>query len=269
MQLSRRVALDGVQLDEQHERIAIQSIQSQAARGNAGSGAARYGGSGSRRIPGHRESLDITVGFSVVIKRGEPEEREAAVEAANTWAAIAREGAWMTIGSRPGRQIRVWLEEPAVLGDARNDAAKTMTIRFRAYGVPNWQETEGRSVTLTDGNIGTASLEIGGNAPTCAEIRMENISGQTITWAEATVGTRRIRTEGMELRAGESLIIDHNPEGLIRIRIADPAGGSRSILHLRTAGSADDFLVNPGMAAVSYASQRACRVTATARGRFL
>ena len=86
MQLSRRVALDGVQLDEQHAQIAIQSIQSLAARGNAGSAAARYGGSGSRRIPPHRESLDVVISFSIVIKRGQADEREAALEAANAWA---------------------------------------------------------------------------------------------------------------------------------------------------------------------------------------
>ncbi len=269
MQLSRRVALDGVQLDEQHNRIAIQSIQSAAAKGNAGSAAVRYGGSGSRRIAGHRESLEVTIGFSVIIKRGDPEGREEAVEAVNAWAAIAQDGAWLTASSRPGRRIRVYLDEPAVLGDPRSDAAKTMTVKFKAYGVPNWQETDGRSAVLNGGNIGSGSLEVGGNAPTCAEIRMENISGQSMSWCEATVGMRTIRAEGITLAAGETFIIDHDPEGLIRIRIQSALGNSRSVLDKRTAGSADDFWVNPGMTAVSYRSERACRVTATARGRFL
>ena len=269
MQLSRRVALDGVQLDEQHAQIAIQSIQSLAARGNAGSAAARYGGSGSRRIPGHRESMEIAVGFSIVIKKGRAEEREEAVEAVNAWAGIAREGAWLTTNMKPGRQIRVYLEEPASMGDPRSDPQKTMTVRFRAFGIPNWQETDARSVTMADGGSGSGSLEIGGNAPTCAEIRMENVSGQTISWAEATIGTRRIRTEGIGMGAGETLIIDHDTEGLIRIRIVSAGGVSRSILDKRTAESADDYWVNPGMAAVSFRSERACRVTASARGRFL
>lgn len=269
MQLSRRVALDGVQLDEQHAQIAIQSIQSTAAKGNAGSAAARYGGSGSRRIPGHRESMEIAVGFSIVLKKGQAEEREEAVEAVNAWAGIARDGAWLTTNMKPGRQIRVYLEEPASLGDPRSEPQKTMTVRFRAYGIPNWQETDGHSTILADGNAGSGSLEVGGNAPTCAEIRMENISGQGISWAEATVGSRTIRAEGISMTAGESLIIDHDPEGLIRIRIMSAGGILRSILDKRTPGSADDYWVNPGMASVSFRSERACRVTASARGRFL
>ena len=269
MQLSRRVALDGVQLDEQHAQIAIQSIQSQAARGNTGSTAVRYGGSGSRRIAGHREYMEITVGFSIVIKKGLAEEREAVLEAVNAWAAIARDGAWMTTNMKPGRQIRVYLEEPAVMGDARSDPQKTMSIRFRAYGIPNWQESEARSVILADGSTGGGSLEIGGNAPTCAEIRMENISGQPISWAGVSVGTRSIGLTGISLGAGETLIIDHDTEGLIRIRIQGIYGQSRSILDKRAEWSADDYWVNPGMAYVSFQSERACRVTASVRGRFL
>lgn len=269
MQLSRRVALDGVQLDEQHAQIAIQSIQSLAPKGNAGSAAARYGWSGSRRTGGHRESMDVVVGFSIILKKGMAEEREAALEAVNAWTGIARSGAWLTTNMKPGRRIRVYLEEPAAMGDPRSDPQKTMSIRFRAYGVPNWQDTEPRSVTLAGGNTGSGSLEVGGNAPTCAEIRMQNISGQTMNWAEATVGTRRIRTEDVGLGAGETLIIDHDAEGLIRIRIENGYGVSRSVMHKRTAESADDYWVNPGMAAVSFRSERACLVTALARGRYL
>jgi len=269
MQLSRRVALDGVQLDEQHARIAIQSIQSTAAKGNAGSAAARYGGSGSRRIAGHRESMEIVIGFSIVIKSGRAAEREEAVEAVNAWAAIARNGAWLTASTKPGRQIRVWLDEPAAMGDARSDPQKTMTVRFKAYGVPNWQETDKRSAVIGAGSTGAGTLEIGGNAPTCAEITMQNISGQSLRWAECTVGTSRIRLEDISLGANESIRIDHDDEGLIRIRIQDAYGGYRSILAKRTGASANDYWVTPGMAAVSFQSERACRVTAEVRGRFL
>ena len=269
MQLSRRVALDGVQLDEQDPRIAIQSVQTMAAKGNGGNTSVRFGGSGSRRIPGHREFLEISVGFSVVIKKGFAAERETVVETVNAWAAIAGDGAWLTSASKPGKRIRVYLEEPAVIGDARSNASKTMTIKFRAYGVPFWQDAEPRSVLLADGNTGTGSLEIGGNTKTCAEIRMENISGQRISWIEATVGSSTIRCEDLNMNGGESFVIDHDTEGLIRIRIEDARGSSRSAMATRTAGSADDFRVSPGMALVSFRSERACRVTASARGRWL
>ena len=269
MQLSRRVQLDGVQLDEQHAKIAIQSVTSGAAKGNGGSAAARAGGSGSRRIPGHRESLEVAVGFSIVLKRGDAEEREAALEAANAWAAIARNGAWLTASSKPGRKIRVFLEEPAVMGDARSDPAKTFQIKFRAYGVPNWQESDGRSASIGAASSGIGTLEVGGNAPTCAEVTMTNISGQSIRWAECTVGTGKIRVEDIALGADESIVIDHDEEGLIRIRILGTGGIYRSILGKRTPGSANDYWVAPGQAAVSYQSERALRVTAEARGRFL
>lgn len=267
MILSRRVALDGVQLDESHARIAIQGMQTGKPKGD-GNAAARYGGSGSRRIPPHRESLDVVISFSIVIKRGQADEREAALEAANAWAAIAENGAWMTWSTKPGRRIRVWLEEPAVMGDARSDANKNFSIRFRAYGVPNWQESESSYTTLEAGMQGSGSLVVGGNTKTCAEIRAENVSGAAISWVEVSAGTSTIRMENIGMAAGETLIIDHDPEGLIRLRILG-ATGSRSILDKRTDGSANDLWVSPGYVQISFASQRAIQVTAEARGRFL
>lgn len=266
MILSRRVTLDGIQLDESHEAIAIQGISVQAPKGSAG--AAVLAGGGSRKTGGRRESLDITVSFTVIIKKSRMTERDAAIDAANSWAAIAQDGAWMTSSGKPGKMIRVFLEEPASLGDAR-EAGRTFTIKFKAYGVPYWIDEAPSSVTLPDGSYVSGSLNVGGNVRTVAEIEAANISGAIMNTFVVRCGTSEITLTGLGVLATETLVIAHTAEGYLQIYARAANGTARSLLHRRAASSADDLYVSPGMTAVVYSADRACRVTASARGRWL
>lgn len=266
MELSRRVALEGVQLDEAHERIAIQGVSTPAPK--ASTGAAARAGGGSRRTGGNRDSLEITVSFTIIIKKARMTERDAALDAANAWAAIAADGAWMTYSGKPGKRIRVYLDEPASLGDAR-EAGKTFTVKFRAYGVPYWEDETAASVTLADGSYATGSLSVGGNARTVAGAYILNISGAVMQTLIVQCGSSAFRLTGLAAGAGSAVIIDHNPEGLLIIRVLEAGGTVRSVLGRREADSSDDLYVSPGMAAVSVSADRAVRATFTARGRWL
>lgn len=266
MVLSRRVSLDGIQMDDSHEAIAIQGITTAAPKGSAG--AAALAGGGSRRTGGQRETLEITVSFTIIIKRGRASERDAALDAVNSWAAIAVNGAWMRTTMKPGKMIRVFLEEPASLGDAR-EAGRTFTIKFKAYGVPYWIDETAGSVTLADASYAAGSLQVGGNAQTVVDIEAVNISGAVLNTFIVRAGSSEITLTGLGVRATEDLIIGHTPEGYLQIYARDSGGSARSLLHRRAASSADDLYVNPGMAAVVFSADRACRVTASARGRWL
>ena len=64
MILSKRVALDGVQLDSVDSRILIQRVETAAGKETIDA-ASLWGGSGSRVTGIHRDSLDVVVSFSI------------------------------------------------------------------------------------------------------------------------------------------------------------------------------------------------------------
>lgn len=271
MILSRRVALDGAQLDEADERILIQGIGTENPKGSAGA-AARMGRDGSRRTGGNRETVDVVVKFTIRAYGREMEEREAILEAANAWAARAlAAGRWLTTSIRPERQIRVRLEEPAMMDNAR-DATATFKIRFRAYGVPYWVDRDSARAMAQSavGISGSAALQCPGSARTAADVTMENMSGAAINTVTVKAGDSQISLTGLGMGAGEALIIDHDSEGIMHIQIRSADGKShRSAMTNRSEGSADDLYIWPGDVQFTFTAQRACRMTAWARGRYL
>ena len=74
MQLRHRVALDGRQLDEIDWRIMIQKIETADGKENI-SAVSLMGGSGSRVTSEHRDSLDVTVKFTLRLRKTEMAEQ--------------------------------------------------------------------------------------------------------------------------------------------------------------------------------------------------
>ena len=66
MRLKRRVALDFRELDELDPRILIQGVEPGAGKDTIGT-VSLWGGTGSRVTGRHRDSLDVTVKFSLDI----------------------------------------------------------------------------------------------------------------------------------------------------------------------------------------------------------
>ena len=152
MIFSRRAALNGDQLDEIHDAIVIRGIEQAAGKDNIT--ATATGGPFGQRITGaRRDSIDITVKFAIDIKKRDLEGRNAVLEAVNAWAAAARTetgGAWLTVGHKPDRRIRVVLAQPAAEGDLWK-WTDDFTIIFRAYGVPYWEQSEANTVSTGRG----------------------------------------------------------------------------------------------------------------------
>jgi len=274
MQLVRRVALGGVQLDEVDERIVIRAVEPAEGKGTI-STVSSAAGNGQRITGSRRDTTEIKVTFAI-LEHGITEEgmqaRAEVLEAANAWAAAAsREngGAWLTVGYKPNRRLRVVLEQAPGEGGMR-DYTKEFSVTFKAYEIPYWEEESANS-TVIGGSVSskTGSIEIGGSAPAQLNVQLDNKSGALINTATVSVGGKSIAFTDLALAARESLFIDHTDRGLIRMRIRNTSGSYRSVMAKRTATSADDLVVTPGVKSISYSAQRACEMTVTWRARFL
>lgn len=263
MILAHRVSLDGVQLDEVDERIVIRGIEEGSGKDTISTQARAVDGV---RVSGkRRDSLDITVKFAVLLRKYQMAERAEVLEKVNAW---AMNGGILRVGHRENRRIRVILAQAVGAGDAWTYESD-YTITFRACGVPYWEEDTAESITSGTSAEGTVSLNVRGSAKTVCDVTLQNMSGANIASATVKAGSSQIVLESIGMAAGESLVIDHDSEGLIRIRIRGTDGKYRSILGKRTPGSADDLFVMPGTQSVYFKAQRAVRMTANVRGRFL
>ena len=261
---ARRAALNNVFLDEVHEKIVIHGIEPSDGKEtiSATSAASGYG----QRVTGaRRDTLDITITFAIDIHKDDMPGRSEALEAANAWAAIARDGAWLTLNYKPNRRIRVKLAQAPGEGSLW-DYSKDFTITFRAYGLPYWEEEVANSVTFGGGAAsGSGTAQISGSALTQCDVELANMSGMTINNCTLSVGNKTMTFSSLGLGNGEALIVDHN-DGLVRIRIRN--GGSYRSAMANRAG-ANDFMIAPGNNGCSFSADRACRMTVSWRSRFL
>ena len=266
MKLRRRAALDGVQLDEIDERILIQKIEPAAGKDQENA-ASLWGGTGSRVTNEHRDSLDVTVQFSLDMKRGSYTERSEVFEKIAGWAAG---GGWLTISTKPERKIRVKCAQIPGEGDAL-DWTSRYSIVFRAYGVPYWQEENAQQVRLNNVSSASQRFIVGGTRKTVMELSFRNTSGGTVNNINFTAGGSAIRLRNLGLANGETLAIDHDDNGkrcVLRIRIQGTGGTWRSALDRRTADSSDDMTVDPGSNSVTFSAGGSGTLMISCAGRF-
>lgn len=273
MILSRRVALDGRQMDQIDERVVIRGIEFGAGRDQV-SAEALYGGTGSRVTSRHRDSLDITVRFALRLKRGDENARARLLEQVNGWAG---DGGWLTTNLKADRKIRVICVSLPGDGEIRN-WTQEYAIVFRAFGVPWWQEETGTSVSVSGGNATlTAYLVVNGYVPAPIDIEYRNAGNGAVTDLTVGIGPdtshpeSRIILTGLGLAVGETLVIDHPDEGdksWLRIRIRSTAGVYRSALDKRTGASSDDLQAGPGRKTVWITKTYSGTLTAACHGRF-
>ena len=265
MILSRRVALNGVQLDSVDERIVIQGIDE--AAGKESISAVSFGGRSGQRVTNRRrDMLDITVRFGINIRKTDMAGREAVLEAVNSWAAP---GGWLTIGHKPGRRLAVVLAQAPGMGNAR-EWTNEFSLMFRSYAIPFWEDVTETSAESTGTSAG---ISVPGNVETQANVTVENTSSGTINTMTITMVTggksKAMVFSSLGLAAGEKLVIDHDTSGLLRIRIQANGGAYRSAMIRRNDESADDFAVVPGTVQCQLTISGAHKLTVSARGRWL
>lgn len=271
MQLKHRAALNGAELDELDNRIIIQGVNVEAGKSTINA-ISLYGREGQRVTGMTRDSIDIEVQFGLLIRKNDMAARNELLETVNTWASVANRengGAWLTVNYKENRRIRVILTDPAEEGDLK-DWVNTFTIGFRAYGVPYWQEEQPTAnITSPISSAWSGILNVGGNVRTAAEATIKNEAGAVINTATVRVGNNEMSFSNLGLNANERLIIDHDNNGFLRIRILSVNGIYRSAMASRNGTSADDLYVMPGAQTIAFSAQRACSLVATAAGRFL
>lgn len=268
MQLTRRVALNNAQLDAVNSHIAIQSVETADGRENI-TAVGTAAGFGQRVTGARRDPVDVIVRFGIDIRKTSLAERSAALEAVNAWAMKAADGAWMTVNYRTARRIRVRLVQAPGEGNLW-DWTKTFQITFRAYGVPYWEDASENTKQIGTSAGDNDTINPGGSVPAQVNITMENTSGSTVNTATVNAGDTSMSFTSLGLANGEKLVIDHDDNGLVRIRIQASGGLYRSAMAKRTTASDDDLTVIPGGSRViSYTAGGACTVTAGWRARYL
>ena len=273
MILKRRVALNGVWLDEVDSRICISSVEPADGRESitAVDAASGYG----QRITGiRRQTVDMVVKFRIH-EKGRSEAgmraRSEVLEAVNSWAAG---GGYLTVNYKPDRRLYVILAQAPGEGSLW-DFSKEFQITFRAYGIPYWEQEAAQSV-MFGGNATSGSRQIGisGSAKTQVNVELQNTDSAGMDTATITVGSDTMAFSSLSLAAGETLVIDHTESGLVRIRIRSTGGVYRSAMAKRvniSAGvpSANDFMQAPGTKTASYSAAKKCKMTVSWRARYL
>ena len=260
MILKRRVSLNGVQLDSLDERILISGIDEGAGKESI-TAVSNAAGAGQRVTAMRRDTLDVTVRFTMAIKNDDMAGRSELLEKVNAWAA---KGGWLRVDHRPNRRLQVMLAQAPGAGDMFA-WTNEFTLTFRAYSVPYWEDETEVSVTSATAASGSMNITVPGSAETVADVTVENRSGRTINGVVVTVGGKKMTFASLGLGGTATLTIDHvrnNKLFYMRAKV-----GSTSVMAKRT--GADDFRISQGLNAIAFSADRAVRVTVKVRGRYL
>ena len=262
MVLSRRVSLNGAELDEIDPRIVITGIdEADGSETTDTTDTAVH--DGMRVTRKKRNSLDVTVRFAMDIPKKELQERSGLLEKVNRWAA---NGGTLRVNYKPDRRILVALQKAPGAGDLfrwTNDYA----IGFRAYNVPYWVDESPVAASSGVSSGESFRIDVPGSAETVADFTVSNQSGALIKTVSLQIGSSAMQFSGDDLLpAGQTITISHL-EDQMGPNVIRMGNGSKSILKYRT--GANDFYCRPGANTVTFSAQRAVRVTAMVRGRYL
>lgn len=257
MRLTRRAALDGMQLDEVHEAIVIRSINPGTPKESTQT-ASLMGYAGQRMTMQHWDSLEASVTYAINIPKRQIAERRAVFDMVNAWAVSK---GWLTMTGMTGKRMRVDHVVVPNSGDLWNWTGE-FTITFQAYAVPFWQDDEPVEVTEEDISTGDVWIDIPGNVKTVLDVSFENTGSGTIENFEVTADGNTLTLNGVNLGAGQTLQIDHTEDGRLRVR-----KGSTSVYNLMT--GSDDLHVAPKYLKVSVNASGEGDLTLSCNGRYL
>ena len=239
MILTRRAALGGTQLDSQDASIVISGTDPGTPKETVNA-VSLMGGSGQRISGRHYEMIEASVSYAINKPKKQLAARRAVFDKANAWA-LAK--GWLTMNCMDGK--RLWVENVGIpsSGDLFN-WTEEYTITFRAYGVPFWQDATATTATIAAADEGSGSITVPGTTETVCNAEITNASGGTIDTMAVTIGSSSFSFTGLGLANGEKLVIGHQNNGVLFIRIYN-GNLYRDAYGKRTGGS-DDLYANPG-----------------------
>ena len=214
MILSRRVALNGVQLDGIHSAVVIRGVDTGVPKESI-SAVNRMGGAGQRVTTQHWETLDVSVDFAINVPAGQMALRRQIWEDVMAWAIP---GGWLTVDHLPDR--RMWADKVILPGSGDLwDWTDSFRLTFRAYSVPFWQDVFPSKILQTSYSGGTLSLPIPGAFRTVLDIEFKNTSGSTLNTFSVAVGGYTIGLSGLSCANNSTLKITHGTDGLLKILV--------------------------------------------------
>ena len=258
MQLMRRAALNGVELDSLDDRILIQGIDEAAGRDQVT--AVPLGGApGSRMTGKHRDWLDVTVRFTINEKSYSPGSRDEVMDKVKAW---AEEGGVLTVNYKTGKQLRVICFQQPAAGDLAT--RREYSIVFRAYGVPYWEDVTATTLTMNQDDEGAGTLTLGGSAASVADVTVVNKSGGALQNVTVSVNETEMSFTGLNLANNGSLVVDHaEAGGILYLRAMI---GNDSVLGKRS--GRDELILKPGNNTIAYEASGDVIVTVSAKGRY-
>ena len=263
MILKRRVALNGVWLDEVDSRIVISGIEPGDGKENI-SATDTASGFGQRITRNQRSMLDVVIKFKLY-EHGKTvaalSERALLLEKVNAW---AQNGGYLTVNYKANRRLKVILAQAPGEGSLW-DYTKEFAMTFRAYTVPYWEDDNAQSIQMNSTAQASWMINVGGSAETQCDVSIQNISGMQINSMTVNIGGNSMSFSNLGLNNGETLYIGHD-DGLLRIRIQS---GTTLRSAMAARDGANDFKVLPGQRTCSFTAQRACRVIVSWRARYL
>ena len=261
MTTARSAAINGAELKDVDSRVYVLGTSCDAPK-ETQQGAAFGGRSGQRVTVNRREYLDIKVTFGIDIRKEHLNERSEVFELCMAWAALAREGAWITIGSKKDRQIWARTYQLPAEGDQWQWASQ-YTIVFRAWEAPWWQATEPITIRRSGVSSLQQQISVTGNRRTVLDFEFTNTSGSTINALSISTGSATMAFTGLGLADRSTLAITHREDGLLQIRI-----NGVSALAFRTPESDNDLWIDPGVPTVHITAGGAGTIQMGSYGRF-
>ncbi len=250
-------AMNGQSLTALDDTIRLMDVQEDGA--DMSITTCEMGGRDGTRFLRKRRTC-LTVQVILQVRERNPMRRMMVLEKIASW---CRDGL-LTVDNRPNQRLNCVCVQ-GVEGISSVGWADTVTLVFRAYGLPWWESIVPCCVTLSDGE--EAVLRVGGTAES--------------TWAEAevtakgkvnslaiTCGDSALRFTELAMQDGEKLLITWNWEGIQRIVIQGET--ERSALPNRTADSSDELtLPQRKSVPIRVEADGAVMATIKARGRYV
>lgn len=254
MRMDITCALDGIGVQDLDDRIYVEDVQEDTAIDQKTADRAGYG-----LFPlneGGHQSKTITV--KVMIKE---RNRAARMQVARLIQGWATKG-WLTSNMFPGLRIYVFCNKmPQV---SAFEVSDRLEMKFIAYGEAYWQEITPLTINQTSAvSSNTHSITPRGTQKCFLEAQIAPSSG-TLTSVTITVDSQSLALSGLSVTASAPLKIFYDELHILHIE-----SGNTSLLSKRSAASADDIILTPGVAnTVSMTFSRACNYTLYARGLF-
>ena len=251
------VYMDSLPLDAIDPSIYVTDVQETPVSYDATT-LQRAKGDGLRVLRRLRDSLQVRVAF--MVRETDVGRRREIVQRVSAW---AMGGKYLSLGDRPGQRLRVLCETLPGITSALK-WTQELTMVFTAYAMPYW-EAEQPMRAVFSGNGGTAVIRNTGTAPCFLEAEISNTSGETLTGVALEADGKAMGFSGLDLGAGKTLKLFYDDNWILRSEV-----DGASVLHFRTADSADDLILPPGKAVtVAIAADKAVSVTLKARGLWL